>query len=421
MRLRILRGTKEIGGSCVELQAGSGERLLLDLGLPLGSDPGLPSVPLVPGLLDGSPGLLAVIISHGHLDHWGLVVHARRGLPIIAGGATQRILAAAGNFVPGPIPLFAASPVLQDRVAFSLGPFRITPYVVDHSAFDAYALLVEADGKRVFYSGDLRLHGRKGGLVHRLMRDAPAAIDALILEGSSVGRPAGGSCPSEAEIEDALVAEFGGTPGLSLVFASSQNIDRIVSVYRAAKRTGRSLLIDVYTAEVLRATGRSTIPQATWPGIRVFVPEWQRRLIARKKLLELVARYRASRVYPEELKRAAPKSVLLFRGSMRPDLEHADALAGARLVWSMWEGYKTDPKFAPVLAWTTRNNIPITSIHTSGHAPTADLQRLIEALKPARVIPIHTAHPDLYAASLPRVRRLHDGELLDLAGGALVA
>ena len=43
-----------------------------------------------------------------------------------------------------------------------IGPFRITPQLVDHSAFDAYALLVEADGKRVYYSGDFRAHGRKG-------------------------------------------------------------------------------------------------------------------------------------------------------------------------------------------------------------------------------------------------------------------
>ena len=32
---------------------------------------------------------------------------------------------------------------------------------MDHSAFDAYAFLVEAEGRSLFYSGDFRIHGRK--------------------------------------------------------------------------------------------------------------------------------------------------------------------------------------------------------------------------------------------------------------------
>jgi hypothetical protein len=44
LRIRIHRGTREIGGTCVELEA-EGERLVLDLGLPLdANDPD--SVPL---------------------------------------------------------------------------------------------------------------------------------------------------------------------------------------------------------------------------------------------------------------------------------------------------------------------------------------------------------------------------------------
>jgi len=35
-----------------------------------------------------------------------------------------------------------------------------SPHLVDHSAYDAYALSVEADGQRILYSGDLRAHGR---------------------------------------------------------------------------------------------------------------------------------------------------------------------------------------------------------------------------------------------------------------------
>ena len=417
MRLRVLRGTQEVGGSCIELEA-KGARILLDLGLPLDNrdlDP-LALLPDIPGLRAEDPTLLGLIISHGHLDHWGLAVHARPELPIFIGEATRRILAAAAPFVPGPKLCSADPRPIHDRQPITVGPFRITPYLVDHSAFDAYAFLIEAEGARVFYSGDLRVHGRKAALVERVMVEPPRPVDALILEGTSIGRPQADKYPTERDIEDRLVIEFQDTTGLPLVFSSSQNIDRVVSVFRAAQRVGRTLILDLYTAEVLRATGRPSIPQGTWPSIRVFMPEWQRRLVARKELFNVLATYRSNRIYPEELAGAAPESVLLFRGSMRQDLEQANALRGARLVWSMWEGYKADPRFASVLAWADAHGIPVASLHTSGHASVSDLKRFVAALNPRRVIPIHTAEPALYARLLPDVHRLADGEALDLAG-----
>jgi ribonuclease J len=33
-----------------------------------------------------------------------------------------------------------------------------------HSAYDAYSLLIGADGQRLFYSADFRGHGRKAAL-----------------------------------------------------------------------------------------------------------------------------------------------------------------------------------------------------------------------------------------------------------------
>ena len=47
---------------------------------------------------------------------------------------------------------------------FAIGRFIITPFLTDHSAFDAYMLLVEGAGKRVLYTGDFRRHGRKSVL-----------------------------------------------------------------------------------------------------------------------------------------------------------------------------------------------------------------------------------------------------------------
>jgi ribonuclease J len=55
MKLCIHRGTREIGGTCVEIES-SGARILLDLGLPLtpGDEATVP-LPAVSGLLQQDP------------------------------------------------------------------------------------------------------------------------------------------------------------------------------------------------------------------------------------------------------------------------------------------------------------------------------------------------------------------------------
>ena len=155
MKLRIHRGTKEIGGTCIEVAA-QGKRIALDVGLPLDAPDdekmrdGL--LLAVPGFRERDESLLGVLVSHPHLDHYGLARHIRPEVPVWIGEKARNILKAASHYVPNG-PAFAAPRFISHRNPVDIGPFRITLYLVDHSAFDAYALLVEADGKRVFYSG----------------------------------------------------------------------------------------------------------------------------------------------------------------------------------------------------------------------------------------------------------------------------
>ena len=44
----------------------------------------------------------------------------------------------------------------EDGKSFSIGDIKITPILTDHSAFDAYMLLIEADGKQVLHTGDFK-------------------------------------------------------------------------------------------------------------------------------------------------------------------------------------------------------------------------------------------------------------------------
>ena len=92
MRVCIHRGSKQIGGSCVEVES-SGQRLLIDFGLPLDAKEGSRQyLPKIVGLDGSDPSLLGVLISHPHLDHFGLLAHISPNIPVGIGPAARRIL-----------------------------------------------------------------------------------------------------------------------------------------------------------------------------------------------------------------------------------------------------------------------------------------------------------------------------------------
>ena len=413
MRLCIHRGTKQIGGTCIEVEA-QGKRIALDVGLPLDApddeDARESLLPAVPGFRERDDSLLGVLISHPHQDHYGLARHIRPEVPVYIGQDAHNILKAASRYVPNGH-AFADPRFIAHRQPVAIGPFRITPYLVDHSAFDAYALLIEAGGKRVFYSGDFRGHGRRAGMFESLVAHPPADIDVLLMEGTTIGRTGSDEgFATEGDLERDFVQAFRETKGLHFVWTSSQNIDRLVTIFRAAKRTGRLLLIDLYTAVVLEATGRETIPQSDWDGVRLYVPQSQRLFIKRNKLFDDLGRHKANRVFPEDLPELASKAVMLFRPMAMRDHGVEAVLEGAALTYSMWEGYLQQEGPRNVLNWLAEHGIRWRTIHTSGHASVSDLKRLAAALVPRALVPIHSFETSRFGEFFEHVVQREDGE-----------
>lgn len=405
MKIRIHRGATQIGGTCIEL-AQDGVRIALDLGLPLDGDAEDPS--LLPPI--AGDGLAAVIISHPHIDHYGLLHHLPEQVPVAMGDAARRIVQTAAPFTGQALPNLDG-PVLRDREMMEIGPFRITPFLVDHSAFDAYALLIEAGGRRVFYSGDFRGHGRKATLFKRIVAQPPKGIDVLLMEGSSLSRlNEDEHFPSEQELEDDLVGRLLDKDGLVMVHTSAQNIDRLVTLYRVAKKTGRTLVIDLYSAAILEATGHPSIPQSDWPKVALYVPEAQRRQIKQHGWFELLKAHSGHRIYKEGIRALAPKAMMLYRPLLMRDLDHADCLTGARFIYGQWRGYLDQGSYASTQQWLKRHDIDLEYLHTSGHASPADLKDFAQALAPKTLVPIHTFAPERYPKLFSNVTQRADGE-----------
>src|ERR1700719_4918779 len=97
-------------------------------------------------------------------------------------------------------------------------------------------------------------HGRKSSLFEKLVASPPSDVDVLLMEGTCVGRD-DQDFPTEDDLVPRLADIFEQTKGMPLVWCSGQNIDRIVTIYKACQRANRQLIVDMYAAEILRATG----------------------------------------------------------------------------------------------------------------------------------------------------------------------
>ncbi len=409
MEILVYKGNHEIGGTCIQISSGK-TRILLDVGLPLSADS--PIVDVSQLKVD------AVLISHPHQDHFGLMNCLPPNTPVYMGRLGKNLIDATQVFL-GKSKHERDFRHFKAWEPFEIGGFRITPYLVDHSAADAYSFLAEAEGKRLFYSGDLRSHGRKGILFENLVKRPIPKIDIMFLEGTMIHRN-NDLFPDEEAVENKIFALINRQKNISFLLSSSQNIDRIVSAYRACKRAGKILVIDIYTAWVLEQLRQVTqnTPAMDWPEIRVFATHSQdERLKANPDYFgDFRKRLYRHRVKREEL-HATPESFLYFgkMSSFRLIDEFKNAAAPVNVIYSQWLGY-LDGKHADyfgsdkISACRSDPAVNFVYAHTSGHAPLKDLQDLAAALKPKMLVPIHTEDAEGFRKNFDNVMTLKDGE-----------
>lgn len=215
------------------------------------------------------------------------------------------------------------------------------------------------------------------------------------MEGTTLSRDDHGPALTEAQLVEQIAAKIRETEGIVLAGFSGQNIDRLVTFYKATLKSGRVFVADCYIANLLRTIGRVTLPDPTSGAMRVFLPSRMKAQIVRNQLFDVVAPFRRSRIYPEELFSDKSKWVMTFRASMAGDFEGDGQLECGRLIYSMWPGYleRGSPN---LLDWCNQNGVAFDILHTSGHASRDDLARVVQALMPKTVLPIHTLAPERY-------------------------
>jgi len=425
MILTIHRGSKEIGGSCIELQSRD-SRILLDFGLPLVDENreqldtrkimGLSKeelfkkkfLPRIKGLYGDYPQIDAILLTHPHQDHYGLLSYINHEIPVYMSRGCQALIEVSYFFKQTNCDLRNFKTVRSWRT-FRKGNFTITPYLVDHSGFDAMAFLIESEGTRIFYSGDFRGHGRKRVLFHNLLKHPLRNIDYLLLEGSMIGRDKG-KYDTENDIEKELIKLFKDDMKLFFIACSSQNIDRLVSIYRACVKTNRTFVIDPYTAFVLDKLKiiSSKIPQYNWNNMKVFfVPNTYTKKMAEEKALY---QFKSAKINYHQIEGMRSNVVIKDSHMIRNIFAKKKALSDAELIYSMWDGYLREIK-----PFWENHAVNIIKVHSSGHAYIEELKSFVNALKPKHIIPNHTFYPEKYSDILgSNVMIVDDGHPAEL-------
>ena len=387
MNLHIHRGLNQIGGNIIEVST-ENTKILLDVGLDLdGSDSC--SLPQIDGLFDFA-GYDAIFISHYHGDHLGLAYYSHKDIPIYIGEASYRIIQASDNYKKQEC--IKSAGFLHSMQPIVVGNITVTPYLCDHSAFDSYMLFCEANGETLLYTGDFRANGRKS--FESLLRVLPCGVDKMLCEGTTLSRE-NFSAMSEKELENQAVELFSRASGPIFVLQSSMNVDRIVTMYRAAKRSRRIFLEEVYMADIATAAGEN-IPNPAFNDVYAFITSPSK--------FGLLSKY----------KRKAGKSfiakksfVMCVRNSMlryMKSLSKKMSFKGGILVYSFWSGYKDTEDMKEFLSECEKLGLKIVTLHTSGHADEKAIKVLIEKVKPKLLIPIHTENADRFKEIAPNVK-----------------
>lgn len=364
MKITIHRGTHQIGGCATEIRTDN-TRIFIDLGSALDGSSGIQ----IEGLNSGKADCDGVLFTHYHGDHVGEMNSVLPGIPLYCGETAKLIMQKLNSRtkqLDGNM-LLNMNAFTQGQ-HFQIGDIKITPYSVDHSAYDSYMFLIEAEGKRVLHTGDFRTHGFRGKGVLKVLEKLVGKVDVLICEGTTIN---GGHETALSEYELSLkIQDYISAHKYVFAVCSSTNFDRLAAVCNAVP-VGRYRVCDRYQLEMMEIMREHT---------KAYTDLYQF-----KKML-----WYSEYLVPRMRERGFCMFVRLGNKKHRKIMEKFADLQPC-ILYSMWKGYLDEPENAAFA-----DGFQLDRLHTSGHADINAIRTAIEITQPEIVMPMHTEAPDKF-------------------------
>ena len=250
--------------------------------------------------------------------------------------------------------------------------------------------------EKILYTGDFRANGRKN--FDSLLKSLPKKVDLLICESTLSSE----RNQTEQELEEKMVETFKKCKHV-FILKSSQNFDRDVTIYRAAKRTGKTYIQHLSTANVAKELPNIPNP-ISFDDCYTYLP----RAVSESKHKKIKETYKDKLLSRSQITKM-DNFVMQITSSMKGYLKKVkdegrwlDSVA----IFSMWEGYKKEMYDVLSLFDSSENVVVITNgmvsvlmendglnvidMHTSGHADKQSIKKLMYSVSPKEIIYVHT-------------------------------
>lgn len=392
MKIVIHRGTHQIGGCATEYRTNK-TRILVDFGAEL--DEHSQRLLDINGVTKGETDCDAVFFTHYHGDHIGLLDTINENIPLYMGTTAKEICRLLNDRLSSnpDIKSYDSGRINNIRTfeagkSVLVGDIKITPFWVDHSAFDAYMFLIEADGQRVLHTGDFRNHGFRGKGLKQVLDKYITKTDALVCEGTTLNR---NEKKNETEMDlSNRIEQVLKNNKYVFVVCSSTNIDRIAGFCSVVPK-GKYCVCDKYQYSII---------------------EYIRRVAGDKSPLY---KFKKMLYFDKNLEhKMEEQGFCMFIRCGNP--KHRRILSKFShlkpiIIYSMWKGYLELDSVKTFLDGFERLDM-----HTSGHADSDTIKLVRETVKPDIIIPMHTEKPERFLDYVDKDRIVFakDGECIDI-------
>ncbi len=297
--------------------------------------------------------------------------------------------------------------------------FNLRCFPVDHSIPGACAWGIETSSGWVIYSGDLRLHGKRGKHTESLIKEAAQLHPrALIIEGTNVDKTA--NVP-EKEVYDNAFKAIKDARGLVIADFPPRDVNRLLTFLQIARDTKRKLTIlprDAYLLKTMRLL-ESEIPDLAEEDSLVIYQETTAAKSPASWLRNIYQEYSRKIVLAKDVRSSQGDFILCFSFWDLNELPSIQPVAGSLYVFSSSEPHNEEQEmdFRRLHAWLQRFQLrafglPIEKnggweipeeekgLHASGHACGPDLLRIAREIRPQILIPVHSEQPEFYVDNL---------------------
>jgi len=412
----------------------------------------------------------AILLSHAHLDHFGNIGLLKPDFPIVASPITLALIkgiidcsaAALGsdaayfspriamednrvfkadnytdigrnlictdNF-PDSLRKYLTSTVKQ-RKKFEVGTIshindlpldiEVKAFEVDHSILGATAYLLSGENT-IAYTGDFRLHGKRGWKSKEFIKKAKNAT-VLIIEGTRATSEE--RIESEELVYENCLKTAENASGLIIADFSARNFERLDIFKKIASNIGRKLIITSKDAFLLnaieKAEGVDRLRDLLIYGeLKITQPNWEKYLNEKRDL---------DYVDPTKISKNQDNYLLCFSFFDMKNLLDIKPNQGT-YIYSSSEAFEEESEFDFVRLnnWLKYLGFDIHGFevieegnrlkpkfsegyHASGHASKSDLINTIENIDPDVIVPVHTDNPAWFSENFDNVVILKENE-----------